>query len=367
MSGTMWGQDPEQVRALAELLRRNADDLEAARLTADEIVLTVPWFGPGAAEFISQWEWDLGPSLTSAAEALRSAGDTALRNADLQVQTSESETGSSGAFATASGSDGGGSGSGDGGDNPAGANFALMSDSGSGSSSGQGEEPPTGPIPLEDRKPTGEILQEYQVAPDEMYVDENGNEGWKPSGWTVDLADWWNDDVNLDEVDPVKITKKEAEMLDDLSVFELNTFNDIRDTAFSEGDARFDSPDQNDDHNDAFRHAYWNALMAREYGQDWAHDYGTAHEQLPYNTAPAREAMDLYNNEVGRRIQEENPGADEAELAGLIEQAVKNGEMVVVGPDGTSLVYSDQITTEETGEAADADPIPGVNPEWKDS
>lgn len=57
--------------------------------------------------------------------------------------------------------------------------------------------------------------------------------------------------------------------------------------------------------------------------------------------------MDLHNNEVGRRIAAENPDASREELRNLVEQAVRDGEMVVVGTDGR-LDHSDQGDTRPT-------------------
>lgn len=74
-----------------------------------------------------------------------------------------------------------------------------------------------------------------------------------------------------------------------------------------------------------------------------------AHEGVAGNTA-AREAMDLYNNSVGRRLATENPDADAAELADLVEQAVRAGEVLVIGPDG-ALAWSDTVPEGGTGEA----------------
>ncbi|MEQ4568184.1 hypothetical protein [Paenarthrobacter sp. CAP02] len=123
-----------------------------------------------------------------------------------------------------------------------------------------------------------EILEEYQVSDAET---TNWPGDWDPLKFVVDQR---------------VVTEKEAEMLNGLGPFELNAFKGIHDDAFNVADERFPSADQNDDQNDAFRHAYWNALMVKEFGAEWAEDYATAHEQLPGNPAP-REAMDLYNNE----------------------------------------------------------------------
>ncbi|MFS8097279.1 type IV secretion protein Rhs [Lentzea alba] len=50
---------------------------------------------------------------------------------------------------------------------------------------------------------------------------------------------------------------------------------------------------------DAFRHAYWNMMIAHEYGEKFAFELTTAHERNKV-AKDVQEAMDLYNNEQGR-------------------------------------------------------------------
>jgi hypothetical protein len=202
------------------------------------------------------------------------------------------------------------------------------------------------------------IRREYQVSD-----DPDGMRDWEPSGFTGWLADTFGDDF-----EPVHVTASEARLLDELGPFDLKALNSSHDDAFAEADRRFPSqapdPRRNDDHNDAFRHAYWNALMTRNIGEDFAHDYGYAHERVRGNT-PNREAMDLYNNTVGQRIAAYNPFASEEELADLVESAVRNGEMVVLYAEG-NLVPSNQVQPDQTGhEPANAPGLPGKDPEWR--
>jgi hypothetical protein len=104
--------------------------------------------------------------------------------------------------------------------------------------------------------------------------------------------------------------------------------------------------------------------MARNIGEDFAHDYGYAHERDPLNP-PNREAMDLYNNTVGQRIAANNPFASEEELADLVESAIRNGEMVVLDREG-NLAPSNQVQPDETGHEPDDVPgLPGNDPEWR--
>ncbi|WP_406275077.1 hypothetical protein OH799_02395 [Nocardia sp. NBC_00881] len=84
-----------------------------------------------------------------------------------------------------------------------------------------------------------------------------------------------------------------------------------------------------DGHGDAFRHAYWNARMTQEFGDDWTKAYTTAHEKTGGNP-PAREAMDLFNNEKGREIGRDNSDASPEELKAKIGAAIRDGKMVVL-------------------------------------
>jgi hypothetical protein len=68
--------------------------------------------------------------------------------------------------------------------------------------------------------------------------------------------------------------------------------------------------------------------------------------------------MDLYNNEVGRRIAEANPNASEQQLADLVQQAIGRGEMVVIDRAG-NLAWSNQVGYGQHGVANDS-PVPGV-------
>lgn len=163
----------------------------------------------------------------------------------------------------------------------------------------------------------------------------------------------------------VRVTRTEGELLNSMTarrgIDGLMDFKHIHDSAFEESAKRYpdtDVPDHvgagrgrewqgNDGHRDAFRHAYWNALMAKEFGQDWARAFGTAHEGLPDNPAN-REAMDLFNNEVGREIAAEHPNASANELARLVDAAVSQGRMVVVDKHG-DLAWSDQVTVGQHG------------------
>ncbi|MBZ4415963.1 hypothetical protein [Myxococcus sp. RHSTA-1-4] len=220
------------------------------------------------------------------------------------------------------------------------------------------------PAPAASRPDLGRVLRDYQVQDDQTTK-------WSPKAGGL---------IPIPFTGEYTITQTEAKMLDGLSVSRglvgLNTFNNIKDQAFEVSDRLYPNPSStpghvpadrerewmgNDGHRDAFRHAYWNALMTREFGAEWTQQFATAHEGLPGNPA-TREAMDLYNNEVGRQIAIANPNASPEELATLVQQAVTDGKMVVLDQSG-QLQWSDRVPYGQHGltdgvPAAGGQPVP---------
>lgn len=190
-----------------------------------------------------------------------------------------------------------------------------------------------------------DLLRRYNVSvdPDGMVTYPDG-----VLGWTLERLG----------IEPQRMTAGEAALLDDIGLAGTKDAYDIYKTAIHDAENVFDGAGITDGHSDAFRHAYWNAMLANRFGPEWTEQYTTAHERVDTNSASA-EAMDLHNNEVGRRIATEHPDAGPEELRGYIEEAVRNGEMVVVGQDGR-LVPSNEVPIGETGRAQD-DPAPGGN------
>ncbi|MCD4849563.1 WXG100 family type VII secretion target [Arthrobacter sp. AK01] len=305
-----YGADVDQLKALSKALANGASLLTSRARELDSLIAQGMtgqgggWQGQDAKRFAADWQGRLRPLLQTTTRGLEEASQSVLTNADQQSSASTEGAGSEATTKTTAA-------------NPN----------------------PGQPTPQE-------ILDEYQVS-DAETTKWPGD--WDPLRFVVDQRE---------------VTEKEAELLNGLGPFEMNAFKDIHDDAFSTADDRFPSADRNDDQNDAFRHAYWNALMVKEFGADWAEDYATAHEQLPGNPAP-REAMDLYNNEVGRNVAIANPDASAEELADLIEEAVNNGDTVVVGQD--LLPHpSNEVPMDQTGDANNAEPAPGEDPEFND-
>ncbi|MGI8892951.1 MAG: DUF6973 domain-containing protein [Bacteroidia bacterium] len=108
---------------------------------------------------------------------------------------------------------------------------------------------------------------------------------------------------------------------------------------------------------DAFRHAYWMALMSQQYNCRRAYRLGKAHEkgnvrdfrkgrleegELPDSVSVA---MDLFNNCIGVTIGFENSEASENELAEIVIHKILAGEMRIIkrNAEGWFIDCDDQI------------------------
>jgi LysM repeat protein len=234
------------------------------------------------------------------------------------------------------------------------------SDSGSGSgtppatTAPQAPQPPTQADPTAGRRDLNEIREQYQVADEEMTTFHPDVDA--PFGIPVS--------VDVPFVSQ-RATRTEAQLLDRLSLSELNGLKGLRDAAFSAANEAFPPPGgaedfhgTNDGHNDAFRHTYASALMSREYGAQYAEALATAHEGVPDNPAN-REAMDLYNNQLGRQIAAQNPDASDSELRQLVKDAIGRGEALVIDSSG-NLAWSDQVAVGAHGHPPESgDVLPG--------
>lgn len=213
------------------------------------------------------------------------------------------------------------------------------------------------------------VRQQYQVESDEIVH-------YAPRAFGT---------IDLPIVNPYDITQTEASMLDaltlDRGVHGLAVFHGRADLASTEARRRFpDNPlpehistrsreDQsvwqgNDGHRDAFRHAYWNALLTHQYGAEWTERFTTAHEGQPGSYA-TREAMDLYNNEVGRRIALDHPNVSAQVLATRVNEALTDGRLIVINAEG-ALEWSDRVRVGQHG-LSGKEQLPGRIPTPTDS
>ena len=198
-----------------------------------------------------------------------------------------------------------------------------------------------------------EILREYQVD-----ASKGGARLW-PSGDLLDTIRRFDPTFK-----PTLMTPEEVTMLAEMGATPVTGWRAVYD--FFQIQSKADAVSQQrhpnagdskrsqaDGHGDAFRHTYWNALMTDRFGKDWTERFATAHEGLGGNPAH-REAMDLYNNELGRRIASENTDATPEELADLVDRAVADGRTLVLDTNG-KIEWSDNVEKHRTGIALKTD------------
>ncbi|MBX7170037.1 MAG: hypothetical protein K1X72_03695 [Pyrinomonadaceae bacterium] len=122
-----------------------------------------------------------------------------------------------------------------------------------------------------------------------------------------------------------KLTKAEQDFVKSHPLAAM-TFKEDAAKALLEAQNRFPKETLHNGQGDAFRHAYWNALMVKHENYALAKEFADAHETAPGQPA-AEMDMDLYNNREGRLIAYNNPNATEEELAKLVEKAVQDGKL----------------------------------------
>lgn len=148
-------------------------------------------------------------------------------------------------------------------------------------------------------------------------------------------------------VTPRPVTQAELAILEDMSYIQLLDLNWSKEGAYAWTNSNFPVEQLEDGHGDAARHCFANVLVSHYFGAEFALAIGNAHEMVPGNPPP-REAMDLYNNGVGIRIQQENPNATIAEWQNLVMQALANGDLLVIDLNG-DLAWSNEVTPGNTG------------------
>lgn len=308
VTGNLYGADIEALRQLSEGIARGGDALDGV-FRAVEAAMPGPehWGGPDGEQFRQEWNYVHAAALRQTSAALNEVAAKVRANADDQERTSEDLGG--------------------GGGGPLGAGIGAAAVAGAGAAAtGAAGVPGSSGV---DERLHRELLAAYQVAPDDTTMWPGG-----AGGWLVDQAGSLNDltGEHLPIPNREEVTEAEAQMLDDLlrrqgpgAVMELM---DLRQDALHVAETRYDQG-LTDGHGDAFRHAYWNAVMTQRFGEEWVSEFATAHERRP-TSHPVPVAMDLHNNEVGRQIAQENPDASPEELADIVQQAVKDGDMVVI-------------------------------------
>ncbi len=119
--------------------------------------------------------------------------------------------------------------------------------------------------------------------------------------------------------------------------------------------------DDNGGQLDAFRHAYWMALLTISLGEKKARKLGIAHEKSNYEdyerlkleegTIPDFKAsfMDLKNNEEGIRLGLQNPQTDKDSLVFIVIDEIKKGRLWKLKKDtsGNYYDYFNQLIPKE--------------------
>lgn len=155
----------------------------------------------------------------------------------------------------------------------------------------------------------------------------------------VQVPDKWMSDLFGLQRRPVTMTEKR--MMDEIGLLGQKDLYYIQKEAFEMAEKFAGANGQEDGLGDAYRHAYWNALMVNRFGADWAKQYGDAHESLP-NNPKTKAFMDLWNNSIGITIAQENPNISKQELANKIAEAVRSGKTVIIDGATQKPIYSDQ-------------------------
>lgn len=362
----LWGLAQEHGVSFEEMVTLNEDHLISTDLifTGDTVYLPGTAKGPEQPAAIEPEEAPASPSESTETTA-SGAATSSTDSGSLAAPAAESTNSSSSNMTTESM-----------------VPDASSSTSGA-SSSGEATETVEAPITITPaagtdtagaRQATEEILVQYQVTDDAMTE-------WSPKLGPLTF-------IEIPFVGSQAMTQTEADLLDELGsqqgILGLRTASQVLlygiespVNAYHVADQHFPKVDETnnaipgaeDGHNDAFRHAFYNAMLTKEFGVGFAESFATAHEGRPGNP-DTREAMDLYNNELGRRIATQNPDASPQELAELVYQAVIDGDALVISGDASgNLAYSDQIAIGETGSAERRSPREGVliPPEWNQS
>ena len=109
---------------------------------------------------------------------------------------------------------------------------------------------------------------------------------------------------------------------------------------------------------DAFKHAFWMALLSQKFKTQKVYKLGLAHEKYNYRQSKkgkgggdqAASEMDLWNNKVGIDIGYINRNISEDSLINMVITAIMRGEMRVIKKDkeGNSLDKQGQLIDNST-------------------
>jgi len=113
---------------------------------------------------------------------------------------------------------------------------------------------------------------------------------------------------------------------------------------------------------DAFRHAFWMALLRQSIGENAARSLGKAHEKDNYKTYKDRKLedgvipdqisseMDLFNNEIGLTLSRKDDNLPKKGLMYRVINAILQGKLKIIKKDkkGNFLTCDDKIISKES-------------------
>lgn len=113
--------------------------------------------------------------------------------------------------------------------------------------------------------------------------------------------------------------------------FKCNTANNLADQASKKTQSLYNNYVLWQGNGDAFRHAYWSALMTKHIDRDFAYDAGLAHEGLKrgynFDSQGDDAKMDISNNYSGRILGDANKSKSDDQIANIIKNEVTNGNL----------------------------------------
>lgn len=98
---------------------------------------------------------------------------------------------------------------------------------------------------------------------------------------------------------------------------------------------------------DAYRHAYWSALMTKKIDRNFAYDVGLAHEGLKsgynFDKQNADTKMDISNNYSGRKIGTSNSSKSDSTISSVVKSNCSNGKLKRIRTYTSSVAKNDKI------------------------
>ena len=134
-----------------------------------------------------------------------------------------------------------------------------------------------------------------------------------------------------------KLTSAERELILQHPIRSIIVFCASEDARVATEDF-YGNPDSVLNNGDAFRHAYWNALMTKRMNKDIAKEFADAHE---YGQTGIASQMDLLNNQIGRNDGETYSSLNDGKLAFKIMVRVSEGNYWQIIDD--NLVATDEV------------------------